>query len=110
MAQIRLRPNGRLQYDFHLYGKRFREGTAMMDTPKNRKIAQTQLKKMNAEIDLGTFQYRDYFPDSKKVASFEVLLREKKPNRFHPFLITLPMSGLIVNSHVGAIATKERFV
>lgn len=85
MAQIRLRPNGRLQYDFHLYGKRFREGTAMMDTPKNRKIAQTQLKKMNAEIDLGTFQYRDYFPDSKKVASFEVLLREKKPNRFHPF-------------------------
>ena len=73
MAQIRVRPNGRIQFDFHLYGQRFREGTKTMGTPKNLNTAKTQLKQMNAEIDLGTFQYRDYFPDSKKVTLFETL-------------------------------------
>ena len=85
MAQIRVRPNGRIQFDFHLYGQRFREGTKTMATPKNLNIAKAQLKQMNAEIDLGTFQYRDYFPDSKKVAQFEILQRAKHPNRHFPF-------------------------
>lgn len=85
MAHIRVRPNGRIQFDLHLYGQRFREGTKMMATPKNLKIAQAQLKQMNAEIDLGTFQYRDYFPGSKKVALFEKLQRDKCPDHQFPF-------------------------
>lgn len=85
MAHIRIRPNGRIQYDLHLYGQRFREGTKMVATPKNLNLAKAQLKKMNAEIALGTFQYRDYFPDSKKIEQFELLQRAKHPNRFFPF-------------------------
>lgn len=85
MAHIRIRPNGRIQFDLHLYGQRFREGTKQMATPKNLKIAQATLKQMNAEIDLGTFQYRDYFPHSKKVATFEALQRAKCPDHLYPF-------------------------
>ncbi len=88
MAHMRMRPNGRIQFDLHLYGQRFREGTAMIATPKNLNLAKAQLKKMNAEIDLGTFQYRDYFPHSKKVDKFEVLQRAKQPDRFYPFFDT----------------------
>lgn len=85
MAHIRVRPNGRIQFDMHLYGCRFREGTKMLATPKNLATAKTTLKKMNAEIDLGCFQYRDYFPKSKKVTQFEQLQREKHPDREYPF-------------------------
>ncbi|WP_242695323.1 DUF3596 domain-containing protein [Shewanella sp. 4t3-1-2LB] len=88
MAHIRVRPNGRIQFDLHLFGRRFREGTKMMATPKNLNQAKATLKQMNAEIDLGTFQYRDYFPRSKKVALFESLQREKHPDRLHPFFDT----------------------
>ncbi|WP_367971146.1 site-specific integrase [Vibrio scophthalmi] len=85
MAHIRVRPNGRIQFDLHLYGQRFREGSKQMATPKNLKQAQATLKQMNAEIDLGTFQYRDYFPHSKKVDLFESLQRDKCPDRLYPF-------------------------
>ncbi len=85
MAHIRIRPNGRIQFDIHVYGQRFREGTKQMASQKNLKLAQAALKQMNAEIDLGTFQYRDYFPDSKKVDLFERLQREKYPDRLYPF-------------------------
>jgi integrase len=85
MAQIRIRPNGRIQFDFHLYGCRFREGSQLMATPKNLASTKATLKQMNAEIDLGTFQYRDYFPKSKKVAKFEKLQREAHPDRQYPF-------------------------
>ncbi|PML92256.1 site-specific integrase [Vibrio breoganii] len=85
MAHIRIRPNGRIQFDLHLFGKRFREGTKMMATPKNVAKAKTLLKKMNAEIDLGTFEYRHYFPSSKKVYTFEALQRAKCPDRLYPF-------------------------
>ncbi|MDF2153117.1 DUF3596 domain-containing protein [Vibrio sp. CAU 1672] len=85
MAHIRIRPNGRIQFDLHLYGRRFREGTKQMATPKNLRLAQATLKQMNAEIALGTFQYRDYFPHSKKVAQFEALQRQKHPDRLYPF-------------------------
>ncbi|MGB2739100.1 MAG: DUF3596 domain-containing protein, partial [Cognaticolwellia sp.] len=33
MAHIRIRPNGRIQFDLHIYGQRFREGTKLMATP-----------------------------------------------------------------------------
>ncbi|MBD1577397.1 site-specific integrase [Vibrio sp. S11_S32] len=88
MAHIRVRPNGRIQFDLHLYGQRFREGTKTLATPKNLKTAQLQLKQMNAEIDLGTFQYRNYFPNSKKVQLFESLQRDKDPECQFPFFET----------------------
>lgn len=48
MAHIRIRPNGRIQFDLHLYGCRFREGTKLMATPKNLTQAKATLKQMNA--------------------------------------------------------------
>ncbi|MGR5474713.1 Arm DNA-binding domain-containing protein [Vibrio astriarenae] len=88
MAHLRVRPNGVIQFDLHMYGQRFREGTKMDATPKNLKQAQATLKQINAEIDLGTFQYRNYFPHSKKVALFEALEREKHPDHHFPFFDT----------------------
>lgn len=85
MAHIRIRPNGRIQFDLHLYGQRFREGTKLMATPKNLHQAKALLKQMNAEIDLNTFKYRDYFPHSKKISLFEHLQRTKHPNHLYPF-------------------------
>ncbi|MEZ9851973.1 DUF3596 domain-containing protein [Vibrio breoganii] len=85
MAHIRIRPNGRIQFDIHIFGVRFREGTNMMATPSNLNKAKAMLKRMNAEIDLGTFEYRDYFPRSKKVTHFEELQRAKHPDRLYPY-------------------------
>ncbi|SUI47620.1 Domain of uncharacterised function (DUF3596) [Shewanella putrefaciens] len=68
-----------------LMSKRLGKGTKMLATPKNLATAKTTLKKMNAEIDLGCFQYRDYFPKSKKIVQFELLQREKHPDREYPF-------------------------
>lgn len=85
MAHIRIRPNGRIQFDIHLYGQRFREGTKMHATPKNLAKAKSMLKTISAEIDLGTFKYREHFPDSKKVPVFEKLQRDKYPDHQYPF-------------------------
>ncbi|MCD9529102.1 Arm DNA-binding domain-containing protein [Photobacterium carnosum] len=85
MANYRIRPNGIIQYDIHIYGRRFRETTGMPATPKNIKIAKATVKQINAEINLNTFQYRDYFPDSKKVELFEALQQARFPDRFSPY-------------------------
>lgn len=85
MAHIRIRPNGRIQFDIHIFGVRFREGTTMLATPKNLNKAKAMLKRINAEIALGTFEYRDYFPKSKKVKRFEELQRAKHPDRLYPY-------------------------
>ncbi|WP_412504070.1 Arm DNA-binding domain-containing protein [Shewanella indica] len=52
----------RYQIKVMLMSMRLGKGTKMLATPKNLATAKTTLKKMNAEIDLGCFQYRDYFP------------------------------------------------
>ncbi|MDV5037132.1 Arm DNA-binding domain-containing protein, partial [Vibrio diabolicus] len=85
MAHIRIRPNGRIQFDLHVYGQRFREGTKLEATPKNLKQAHAKLAKINAEITLGTFQYRQHFPHSKKVALYEALERKQRPDHRFPF-------------------------
>ena len=94
MAHIRILANGRIQFDLHFYGCRFREGTKLMATPKNLVSAKANLKQMNAEIDLGSFQYRDYFPKSKKVAKFESYNEINIPTANIHFLIYLLISGL----------------
>ncbi len=85
MAHIRIRPNGRIQFDIHLYGQRFREGTKLMATPQNIAKAKAQLKIICAQINLNTFTYREHFPNSKKVAIVEQLQRDKYPDHQYPF-------------------------
>lgn len=85
MANYRIRPNGIIQYDLHVFGVRFRETSKMPATPKNIKIAKATVKQINAELELNTFEYRDFFPNSKKVAKFEALRREKSPDMLYPY-------------------------
>ncbi|MEN8170587.1 MAG: site-specific integrase [Pseudomonadota bacterium] len=72
MAKVNVRKEtGKLYFDFRYKGVRCRETTALDETPANRKMAETVLKKIEAAITLGQFNYADFFPNSQMVARFE---------------------------------------
>ncbi|WP_068546670.1 Arm DNA-binding domain-containing protein [Thalassotalea crassostreae] len=77
MAHLRYPKRGCIQMDIHIYGHRFRETTGLPNTPANVVKAKKMLKQINAEVALGTFEYRKYFPSSKKNSLFQQLKREK---------------------------------
>ncbi|MGF1607284.1 MAG: Arm DNA-binding domain-containing protein [Rhodothalassiaceae bacterium] len=62
---------GKLYVDFRVDGHRYRENTGISDTPTNRRKVGTLVKKMDAEITLGSFSYRKYFPQSPNADLFE---------------------------------------
>ncbi|WP_431474551.1 DUF3596 domain-containing protein [Marinobacter sp. KM021] len=71
MASIRVREaTQKLFFDFQFRGKRCREQTALDNTPINRKKLQAILKRIEAEITLGTFEYHKYFPNSPRAQEF----------------------------------------
>jgi integrase len=68
MASIRARKdNDMLFFDFHYLGRRYREQTTLKDTPANRRSMMAIMKKIDAEIMLGSFDYAAYFPSSPNV-------------------------------------------
>ena len=72
MASIQLRKEtGTLIIDFYFQGQRCREQTVLPDTPANRKRLGKVLGKIEEEISLGTFSYRQFFPNSKNAAKFD---------------------------------------
>lgn len=72
MGSIKSRPeNGKLFFDFRLFGKRCREQTTLQETPSNRKRLQKILDRIDAEITLGTFEYAKYFPESPMAKKIE---------------------------------------
>lgn len=72
MVNIRSRDDrGKLFFDFVYRGVRCREYTALSDTKANRKRMSAVAEKMQADMTLGTFDYRSYFPDSKRAARFD---------------------------------------
>lgn len=74
VASIRARPeNGLLFFDFRYQGLRCREQTTLPDTPANRRNMRRILERIEAEITLGTFDYKAYFPNSPLVQRFEDL-------------------------------------
>lgn len=74
MASIRARPeNGLLFFDFRYQGLRCREQTTLPDTAANRRNMRRILERIEAEITLGTFDYKAYFPSSPLVQRFEDL-------------------------------------
>ncbi len=77
MASIRVR-DGRLFFDFKYRKKRCREQTLLNDSPSNRKKLAQVLRKIEAEITLGTFEYAMYFPNSPRVEEFEVINRDMR--------------------------------
>lgn len=72
MASIRKRRDtGLLFFDIRIHGIRCREQTTLPEAPTNRKRLEKVLGKINEEISLGTFNYRDFFPNSKNAAKFD---------------------------------------
>ena len=71
MGKIVERPEtGKLFFDFRYRDKRCREQTALDNTPAHRKKLEAILKRIEAEITLGTFEYHKYFPNSPKAQEF----------------------------------------
>ena len=74
MASVRARPeNGLLFFDFRYQELRCREQTTLPDTAANRRTMQRILERIEAEITLGTFDYKTYFPHSPLLQRFEDL-------------------------------------
>jgi integrase len=65
--------SGILYLDFRFKNQRCREVSRLPDTSQNRKRCDALLKRIEAEIVLGTFDYAAYFPDGGKVDVFRRL-------------------------------------
>lgn len=80
MGSVRARDKTqKLFIDFQYRGRRCREQTALMDTSANRKKLENVLKRIEAEITLGTFDYSAYFPNSRNVEKFAAMAKDKVP-------------------------------
>ena len=83
MANVTVRTRketGKLYFDFLYQGQRCREQTALDNTPGNRRQLERVAKKMEAEITLGTFNYAETFPSSKRASKFgEPATRRAEP-------------------------------
>lgn len=65
MGNVNVRKEtGKLYFDFRYQGRRCREQTLLENTPENVRKMQAMLKRIEAEITLGTFEYARYFPTS----------------------------------------------
>lgn len=62
---------GKLYFDFRYQGQRCREQTLLENTPENIRKMQAMLKRIDAEITLGTFDYARYFPTSPWAKRFQ---------------------------------------
>ena len=72
MASIRSSKK-KLFIDFRYRGQRCREFTGLADTPAHRRRLLGVIKRMEAEITLGSFDYGAYFPNSSRVDEFRKL-------------------------------------
>lgn len=71
MGKIVERPEtGKLFFDFRYAGKRCREQTTLDNTTSNRRKLESILKRIEAEITLGTFEYHRHFPNSPNAEKF----------------------------------------
>jgi len=80
MASIRARSGGgNLFFDFQYLGMRCREQTLLKDTPTNRKKLERVLAKIEKSIQNGTFEYREFFPNSSMIKKLEAVRQEVEP-------------------------------
>ncbi|MFO7582161.1 Arm DNA-binding domain-containing protein [Guyparkeria sp.] len=71
MGKVRVREEtNRLYFDFRYKGVRCREYTALQDTPANRKRMESLMKRIEAEIIAGVFDYGKTFPGSRRAERF----------------------------------------
>jgi len=72
MGSVRVRSDNQLLFlDFRFRDQRCREQTALPDTQVNRKRLQKVLDRIEAEIAAGTFNYGQFFPNSRQAAKLE---------------------------------------
>lgn len=72
MGSIRVRnETGKLFFDFKYQNTRCREQTTLDDSKANRAKLQKVMDKIDAEILLGQFVYRNYFPNSSFADKFD---------------------------------------
>jgi integrase len=83
MATIGARHN-KLYVDFRVDGMRYREQTGILDTAENRRKAQQLVKRLDAEITLGTFDYLSYFPNGKQANKFRARKERIESGRASP--------------------------
>ena len=84
MGKIVERPEtGKLFFDFRYAGMRCREQTTLDNTPANRKKLETILKRLEAEITLGSFEYHKYFPNSSLAQKFTKQAEVQKAREAH---------------------------
>ena len=77
MANVRVRPETRTLYlDFQYRGVRCREQTALPDNLGNRRMLAALGKRVEKEIQRGTFDYASLFPDSAKASRFSGIIDE----------------------------------
>lgn len=76
MGKVRVRKEtDKLYFDFMYHGLRCREMTALTNTSENQRKMEQMLKRIDAEIMLGQFDYGRYFPNSKML---EKLTRKER--------------------------------
>jgi len=93
MGSVRVRESTqKLFIDFQYRGTRCREQTALEDTTANRKKLENVLKRIEAEITLGSFQYETYFPNSSNAEKFAVTTGNSLPG-YHETPLFRDFSG-----------------
>jgi len=85
MGKVGCRPSGYLYYDFYNKGIRCREYTDLMYTARNMLQANDTMKKINAEIKLGTFDYAKYFPESRNALKFAAPVPKQNGTLFEEY-------------------------
>ena len=71
MVNVRARQDtGQLFLDFRYRGVRCREQTALADTPENRKRVEALAKRIQKEMQSGSFDYAAHFPSSPRADKF----------------------------------------
>ena len=77
MASIQVRKEtNTLIIDFYWAGKRCREQTLLTNTQANRKRLEKVVVKIDEAIALGTFDYQEFFPNSKNAARVKGIVNE----------------------------------
>jgi len=70
MGNVRMTKAEYLYFDFFYEGERCREYTELKNTPENMKLMKEAMDRIDGEINLGTFSYSKYFPQSSKEKRF----------------------------------------
>ena len=83
MVKVRVRANtNKCYFDFQYLGLRVREYTALVGTKANIEKLNKVAKKIDAEIEVGTFNFVSYFPKSASLERIQAAQRSKKAEDF----------------------------